>query len=101
MVHLARVGTGNSIILRWNRYATLLLYEFEACVHLKDWDRLNDLVDDADHCENARLVQYFGDMILRSQAPSPSAFATELLNQRLISVNSHHASDEGMSTSTS
>lgn len=52
-------------------------------MHLKDWDRLNDLVGEADHCENARLVQYFGDMILRSQAPSPSAFAPEPLNQKL------------------
>ena len=85
------------MILRWNRYSTLLLYEFEACVYLKDWDRLNDLVGEADHCENPRLVQYFGDMVLRSQAPSPSAFASEPLDQRLTLVNSHHGSDEGMS----
>lgn len=52
-----------------DKHATLLLYEFEACVHLKDWDYLSTIVGEAQHCENPRVVQYFGDMIMQSQAP--------------------------------
>ncbi|KAF8469089.1 meiosis protein SPO22/ZIP4 like-domain-containing protein [Kalaharituber pfeilii] len=42
---------------------------FSASIHLKDWDSLSTLVAEAEHCENGRVVQYFGDMVLRSQAP--------------------------------
>jgi len=59
-------------LLTFIRHATLLLYEFEACIHLKDWDYLSTIVGEAQHCDNPRVVQYFGDMVMQSQAPDRS-----------------------------
>ena len=59
-------------LLTFIRHATLLLYEFEACIHLKDWDYLGVIVAEAQHCEGSKAVQYFGDMIMQSQAPDRS-----------------------------
>ncbi|KAI5791651.1 meiosis protein SPO22/ZIP4 like-domain-containing protein [Peziza echinospora] len=52
-----------------DRLSTLLQYDFEASIHLKNWDCLTSIVSEAEQCENSSTVQYFGDMILKSTAP--------------------------------
>jgi hypothetical protein len=51
------------------KHATLLAFDFEAAVALKQWDDLGGIVQRAVPCKNITAFQAMADCMLRAQAP--------------------------------
>jgi hypothetical protein len=51
------------------KHATLLAFDFEAAVALKQWDDLGGIVQRAVSCKNITAFQAMADCLLRAQAP--------------------------------
>jgi hypothetical protein len=52
-----------------DKYRTLLAFDFEAAVRLKQWDDLVQLIDDSRSVADDKLYSIFADAILCSDAP--------------------------------
>lgn len=48
------------------KMGALLVFDFEAAIHLKEWDRLSRIIKRAKRCKNEALYKAMGDCLLRS-----------------------------------
>lgn len=53
----------------FRKQATLLAFDFEAAIALKQWDDLGGIVQRAVPCKNITAFQAMADSLLRAQAP--------------------------------
>ncbi|KAK6535452.1 hypothetical protein TWF694_001910 [Orbilia ellipsospora] len=51
------------------RYLSLLIHEFEACVHLEKWDSLGKITEEIGNFKQLQPLRRIGDMILCVDAP--------------------------------
>ncbi|KAH8883678.1 SPO22-domain-containing protein [Thozetella sp. PMI_491] len=58
------------------KLAMLLSFDFEAAVHLKEWDDLGAIVLKAIPCRNTRAFQFMADCLLRSDATGEVLYST-------------------------
>ncbi|RPA87005.1 SPO22-domain-containing protein [Ascobolus immersus RN42] len=52
-----------------DKYATMLILDFESAICRKEWDTLSSIVKEAELCNKEFLYENLGDMVLRSKAP--------------------------------
>lgn len=64
------------------KHATLLAFDFEAAIALKQWDDLGNIVQRTAPCRNITALQAMADSLLRAQAPGQgmAPFALHLLS---------------------
>ncbi|KAL2135925.1 hypothetical protein VTI74DRAFT_6308 [Chaetomium olivicolor] len=58
------------------KHATLLAFDFEAAIALKQWEDLGSIVQRAVPCKNITAFQAMADCLLRSQAPGQVLYST-------------------------
>ncbi|KAK5997795.1 hypothetical protein PT974_00156 [Cladobotryum mycophilum] len=58
------------------KLSTLFVFDFEAAIHLKNWDDLSHIVRKAKLCRDEVMYKAMGDCLLRSQAPGKVMFAS-------------------------
>lgn len=51
------------------KLATLLAFDFEGAVRLKEWESLVEIIRKTAECKNVRILQGMADCLLRSDAP--------------------------------
>jgi hypothetical protein len=77
--HCASFRTGLSTQMGTNKTAVpnlltklgiVLPFAFEAAVHLRDWDSLGGIIDDAAMCKDHKVYAVLADCILASEAPT-------------------------------
>jgi hypothetical protein len=61
------------------KLSTLLAFDFESTICLKNWEDLNQIVRKAQACQDEILLKAMGDCLLRSRAPGKGRFSHGLL----------------------
>ncbi|SPQ20408.1 14822ea5-0490-4dac-a6c0-22cd1d76eaed [Thermothielavioides terrestris] len=60
----------------FRKHATLLAFDFEAAIALKQWEDLGSIVQRAVPCKNITAFQAMADSLLRAQAPGQVLYST-------------------------